>query len=114
MPHAVVRWSAVLGGTVGCCVVWPGGGEVPCGVAGWWVCVVWWAAALHGLVVEWRGGVSAAWSGVMGSVGWYSVVLCGVVGRCARAAAWWGAARGGVIRWYTWVLCGAVLWGAMW
>ena len=111
-------------------MVWPGGGEVPCGVAGWWVGVVWWAAALRGVVlwggvvaccvrwcgrrVRWRGGVGAAWSGEMGYVGWYSVVLCGVVGRCVRAAAWWGAARGGVIGWYTWVLCGAVLWGAMW
>ena len=48
MPHAVVRWSAVQGGSVGCCVVWPGGGEVPCGVA---------CGAARGGVVGWRGGV---------------------------------------------------------
>ena len=94
MPHAVVRWSAVQGGTVGCCVVWPGGGEVPCGVvgrrgvvgcSGAWGGVVVVACCVRwcGRRVRWRGGVGAAWSGVMGT--WGGTVWCYVV--------LWGAAR---------------------
>ena len=101
VPHAVVRWSA--GRVVRWGAVWYGLAGVRCR-AGWWVGVVWWAAALRGVVlwggvlaccvrwcghcVGWRRGVGAAWGGAMEYVGWYSVVLCGVVGRCVRAAAW--------------------------